>query len=243
MTAPGLLPQLAPRLYLVTDRRATGGRPLGDVVAAALGAPAVAAAPAWTVAVQLREKDLDGRALAALARELRDVTSAARAALYVNGRADVALAAGADGVHLGGGALSPADVARVGPGLAVAISTHAPAEVAEVAKVATLAAAGLRFAVFGPVWDTPSKRALGVPVGVEALRAAARATPELPLLALGGVTPARAAACLRAGASGVACIRAVMAAPDPARAVEELLASLAPVVAAQPVVETQKGKT
>ena len=203
----------APRLYIITDRHATGGRPLADVVAAALSA----AVPRGEIAVQLREKDLEGGALTALARELRAVTAAAGAALYVNDRADVALAVGADGVHLGGGALAPADVARIAPDLPVAISAHAPAD------VAGARAAGVRFAVFGPVFETPSKAAYGSPLGLEPLRAAVAS--GLPLLALGGVSPARARECLAAGARGVACIRAVMGAPDPARTVCEFFAA------------------
>jgi thiamine-phosphate pyrophosphorylase len=202
---------VVPRLYLVTDRRATAGRALVDVVRAAL-----AGAPPGAVAVSLRERDLEGRALVALARQLRDVTRAAGAALFVNDRVDVALAVAADGVHLGGRALTPADVARVAPTLAVAMSTHGPAEVEVAAR-----AENVRFAVFGPVWDTPSKRAFGAPVGLEALRAAAAV--GLPLLALGGVTPERAPAARAAGAAGVACIRAVLEASDPAAAVRDLL--------------------
>ncbi|MDB4981230.1 MAG: thiamine-phosphate diphosphorylase, partial [Myxococcales bacterium] len=84
--------------------------------------------------------------------------------------------------------------------------------------------ADLRFAVFGPVWDTPSKRALGTPVGLAALTDAA--TLGMPLLALGGVTPARVPACRAAGAFGVAGIRAICSADDPAAAVGALLAGL-----------------
>src|SRR6185503_18359592 len=148
------------------------------------------------VAVSLREKDLDARALLALARELRAVTRDAGAALFVNDRIDVALAAGADGVHLGGRSLPPADVARLAPSLRVAVSTHDRVEVEAAARAPNVA-----FAVFGPIWDTPSKRPYGPPVGLEALREVARLR-LLPLLALGGVTPARAPSCLAAGAAG-----------------------------------------
>jgi thiamine-phosphate pyrophosphorylase len=204
-----------PRLYVITDRHATAGRALTDVVRAALaGAPADARG---AVAVQLREKDLDGRALTALAHELRALTRAAGAALYVNDRVDVALAVGADGVHLGGRALCPADVARVAPALTVAVSTHTRAEVEAAAR-----APNVRFAVFGPVWDTPSKRPYGPPVGLDALGDAV--TVGLPLLALGGVTSARVAEARAAGAVGVACIGAISAADDPAAALAALLA-------------------
>ena len=209
------MPGAVPRLYLVTDRHATAGRPLVAVVRDALAGTAGARG---AVAVQLREKDLGGRDLATLARELREVTRAAGAGLYINDRIDVALAVDADGVHLGGRSLGPADVARVAPGLAVALSTHTRAEVEAAAQ-----SPNVRFAVFGPIWDTPSKRPYGPPLGLDALRDAA--TVGLPLVALGGVTAARVAACLAAGAAGVACIRAVSEAADPAAALRALLAA------------------
>jgi thiamine-phosphate pyrophosphorylase len=209
---------VAPRLYLITDRHATGGRPLVDVVRAALAG--VPAALRGAVAVALREKDLEARALLALARELRALTRDSGAPFFVNDRVDVALAAQADGVHLSGRSLAPADVARLAPSLGVAVSTHSRAEV-EAAARARAAGVDVRFAVFGPVWDTPSKRGLGVPVGLEALRAATAA--GIPVLALGGVTADRVADCRAAGAAGVACIRAICSAPDPAAAVLDLL--------------------
>jgi thiamine-phosphate pyrophosphorylase len=204
-----------PRLYLITDRRATNGRPLADVVRAAL-----AGVPRGGAAVCLREKDLEARALLVLARELRAATRDAGAALYVNDRVDVALAAGADGVHLGGRSLAPAEAARLAPGLALAVSTHGRAEV-EAAVRARDAGAPIAFAVFGPIWDTPSKRALGTPVGLDALRGAAALA--IPLLALGGVTPERAPLARAAGAAGVACIRAICSTPDPSAAARALL--------------------
>jgi len=219
----------APALYIITDRRATAGRALGDVIARALEGVARAGAPGAAVAVQLREKDLDGGALLSLARELRRITAAAGAALYVNDRVDVALAAGADGVHLGGTSLSPSEVARIAPGLAVAVSAHSVAELA--ARVGSSLAgshvdanaaanAKIRFAVVGPIFDTPSKRKFGEPVGLKVLTEALRF--PVPILALGGVTPENAASCLTDGARGVACIRAILEAPDPADAVVQL---------------------
>src|SRR5881628_4051150 len=163
------MPSSLPRLILVTDRRATD-RDLLEVVEEALGA--------GLPAVQLREKDLPGRPLLALAERLRAATARTGALLFVNDRIDVALAVGADGVHLGGGSV-PADVARrlVGPQALVGVSTHAPGE----------APADADFAFFGPVYDTPSKSgAQGEARLAEAVRAAA-----IPVLAIGGVTAAR----------------------------------------------------
>jgi thiamine-phosphate pyrophosphorylase len=207
-----------PRLYLVTDRQATGGRPLPAVVEAALRGIAGSGLAPHEVAVQLREKDLSGRALTELARALRDTTAAAGVRLFVNDRIDVALAVGADGVHLGGGSLRPADARAVAPTLTIAISAHgiddvrgAPGQVA--------------FAVFGPIHDTPSKRRYGPPVGLCALDAAARI--GLPLIAIGGIDTERTPDLLRAGARGVACIRAVLAAGDPAAALRALASTIA----------------
>jgi len=204
----------APALYIITDRRATAGRPLTDVVARALTGAARAGAPGDAVAVQLREKDLEGGALLALARELRRITSATGASLYVNDRVDVAVAAGADGVHLGGTSLTPSEVESIAPDLAVAISAHG---VTDIARAAGDNGANVRFAVLGPIFETPSKRKYGEPVGARVLVDAVRF--PVPILALGGVTPQNAASCLVDGAHGLACIRAVLEAPDPADAV------------------------
>ena len=199
-----------PSLVLVTDRQATGGRDLIDVVAAALDA--------GLPAVQLREKDLPGGPLLALAERLRALTARTGALLLVNDRLDVAVAAGADGVHLGGGSV-PVDVARqlLPAGAVVGVSTHAPAEAADTSA---------DFAVFGPVYATPSKTAYGPPQGEARFRAAA-ATARVPLLAIGGVTAAQIPALRAAGAAGVAVIRTILAAENPARATRVLLAALA----------------
>lgn len=212
----------APRVYLVTDRKQMGGADgVVDRVGLALralerGSQTAEALLPHQLAIQLREKDLGGRALVELARALRRVTTAAGARLFVNDRVDVALAVGADGVHLGGGALSPAEVAALAPGLAIGLSTHSVAEVARAG-----ADGDVTFVVFGPVFDTPAKRDLGrAPVGLAAL-ARATASP-IPVVALGGIEVTRAGECAGAGAHGVAGIRFVLGAGDPTRALGEI---------------------
>ena len=193
------MPSSPPRLVLVTDRHGAA------VVEAALdsGLPAV----------QLRDKELPGRALLALAERLRLATARTGALLFVNDRVDVALAVGADGVQLGTGSM-PVDVARrlLPAGTLIGVSTHAPGE----------ASAGADFALFGPVWATPSKTGAQ---GEDRLREAVRAA-AIPVLAIGGVTAEHVAAARAAGAAGVAVIRAILAAPDPRTATRALLAAL-----------------
>ena len=198
-----------PSLVLVTDRNATEGRDLGDVVAAALDA--------GLLAVQLRDRDLPGRPLLALAERLRLLTARAGALLLVNDRVDVAVAAGADGVHLGGASM-PVDVARrlLPPGALVGVSTHAVPEVA---------AATADFAFFGPVHATPSKAAFGPPQGVARLREAV-AVARIPVLAIGGITRPHIPDLRAAGAAGVAVIRAILSADDPGSATRALLEAL-----------------
>jgi thiamine-phosphate pyrophosphorylase len=202
-----------PRLILVTDRHATAGRDLVDVITSALDA--------GLPAVQLRDKDLPGRPLFELAERLRVATARRGARLFVNDRIDVALAVGADGVHLGGTSL-PADVARrlLPPGGLVGVSVHAPAE------VVAAAATGADLCVFGPVYATPSKAAFGPPQGEDRLREAVAAA-AVPVLAIGGVGTAEVPRVRAAGAAGIAVIRAILAAPDAAAATRALLAALA----------------
>ncbi len=203
----------APALYVVTDRHATRGRPLEAVLARVLAGAARAGVSPGTVAVELREKDLEARALLELARPLRALTTRYGAALYINDRADVALAAGADGVHLAGTSLSPSEIAVIAPTLSIAISAHGPDDIARAAALVAAGNAKIAFAVLGPIFDTPSKRRFGAPLGLGAL-AAAR-VHGLPVLAIGGVTVENCRACLAAGADGIACIRALLADEQP----------------------------
>ncbi len=203
----------------MTDRHATAGRSLAAVIDAALRGIVGAGIRPEEVAVQLREKDLSARPLVELARALRATTAAAGVRFFVNDRIDVALAVGADGVHLGGEALIAADARAIGPKLAVAISAHGIDDVRGAGDHAD-------FAFFGPIYHTPSKRGYGPPLGKTPLAAAARL--GLPLIAVGGIEPEDVAAVLAAGARGVACIRSVMAARDPAAAVRALCQALGP---------------
>jgi thiamine-phosphate pyrophosphorylase len=147
-----------------------------------------------------------------LACRLLPICKAAAAPHLVNDRLDVARAALADGVHLPSRGLPVAQArALLGPGRIVGISCHAPGEIAAAHRD------GADFALFGPVWDSPGKTARGVAALAEAVRAS-----PLPVLAIGGVTAETAPRAMEAGAAGVACIRAVLAARDPAAAAREL---------------------
>jgi thiamine-phosphate pyrophosphorylase len=198
-----------PVVHLLTDRR------LEPDPAARAGA-ALAGLPPGTAAVHLREKDLGGRDLLSVARALRAVCSARGQLLLVNDRLDVALAAGADGVHLPAAGVAPGDARRLLPaGALVGVSCHSAEDVARARD------GGASYAFLSPIFDTPSKREYGPPLGIDALRRAARL--GLPLVALGGVGPETAAALRAAGAHGVAAIRAWLSGPDPAAAVRALL--------------------
>ena len=152
--------------------------------------------------VQLREKNLTARELYGLASQAASLVRGTRTRLLVNDRADVARAAACDGVHLTAVSLDAATVRRAfGEDFLVGVSTHSSEE-ARAARDG-----GADFATFGPVFDTPSKRAYGPPVGPEALGEAARALPGFPLVALGGVSEENVEAVLSAGAAGIAAIR------------------------------------
>ena len=200
------------RLCLVTDRAQTGGRHLLDVVGECLAA--------GLPAVQLREKDLAVRELVALARELRHLTAAAGAWLIVNDRADVALAARADGIQRTHASLSVEDLQVVADKrVRVGASVHSVAE-AQAAQEA-----GAEWIFFGPVYDTPSKRRYGAPQGLASLTGVTR-NVSIPVIAIGGITAERVAEVRHAGAAGVAVISAILACPSPADATRRFLSAL-----------------
>jgi thiamine-phosphate pyrophosphorylase len=203
--------QLGFSLYLITDR-AAASRPPADVVEECLAA--------GLRAVQLREKDLEARDLLALADTLREATRRHRARLIVNDRTDVALAAAADGVQRTHASLPVAALRAITPpGFLVGASVHSEAEAREAA------AQDADFIVFGPVYDTASKRRYGPPQGLARLESVAHSV-DRPVLAVGGLTPERVPEVLAAGAAGVAVIGAIYAASRPADATKAFLDAL-----------------
>jgi thiamine-phosphate pyrophosphorylase len=200
-------------LTLVTDRTQTRGRDLAAVVAECLAA--------GLPAVQAREKDLGAADLAALCRRLRDLTRAHGARLVVNDRVDVALAVGADGVQRTHASLPVADIRAIaGRRLAIGASVHSLDEAVDAERQ------GADWIVFGPVYDTPSKRRWGPPQGLERLGRVAAAV-RVPVIAIGGITPERVAAVRAAGAAGVAAIGALLDTDAPGEATKRFLEALA----------------
>jgi thiamine-phosphate pyrophosphorylase len=186
-------------LYLITDRQACGGRPLLDVVRAA-----TAAGVRW---VQYREKTLSRRARYGEALQLRALTRDAGAALIINDELDLAVAVGADGLHLGQEDL-PLPVARrwLGAGRVIGISTHTLEEARRAIDE------GADYLAVGPIFATAIK-ATRTPVGLDAIRRV-RAMTGIPLVAIGGITPDTVGEVIRAGAVGAAVISAVCGATD-----------------------------
>lgn len=198
---------------VVTSPRPACSRPLREVVAACVAAGATA--------IQLRDKQASGAELLELASELRRCLQGSDALFLVNDRLDVALAAGAAGVHLGPDDLPVAAARAVVPaGFVIGYSTDDPEEARRAA------AAGADYLGIGAVYGTETKpglehEAIGPARVAAVLRAAA-----LPGVGIGGITPDNAGPVIRAGA-GVAVLSSVMAAPDPAAAVRALRAAIA----------------
>jgi thiamine-phosphate diphosphorylase len=201
------LPRAAnkPIVCYVTDRKTLGP---SDAFRGALSSTvekirlAAAAEADW---VQVREKDLSAKELLALVKQAVS-TGDSRVKVIVNDRLDAALAAGAAGVHLGRESVAVSEVVqwcRAG---------NAPAEFLIGASCHSLdearqaEAAGANYAFFGPVFDTPSKRAFGAPRGIAQLREVCREI-RIPVIAIGGLDQGNAMECLRGGASGIAAIR------------------------------------
>jgi len=194
-------------LYLVTDRHATHGRDLVAVVGECVDA--------GLQMIQIREKDLSRPELLDLGRRLREITRG-RGRLFINGDLDIAREVGADGIHL------PQDKIQLAPlatGLAVGVSVHDAPSALEGERV------GARFLIFGPVYDTPSKRQYGPPQGLDALAKIAAAV-RIPVLAIGGITPERVVDVRRAGATGIGVISAILSVAAPADAVRRFLDAL-----------------
>jgi thiamine-phosphate pyrophosphorylase len=191
-----------PILYAITNGATTSATTPDDNEFNRILNLVQAAVAAQVSLVQIREKMLGARVLYELVGRAVIMTRDSSTLLLVNDRFDVARAAGADGVHLTTTSL-PAPVVRAacGPEFLIGASTHSLNE----ARAAREGSAD--FAVFGPVFETESKRAYGPPQGLEKLREVTRELEGFPVLAIGGVTLDNAAGCYAAGAGGVAGIR------------------------------------
>ena len=166
---------------------------------------------------QVRARGLGDRELLGLTELVIGSVRPRGAMIVVNDRVDVALAAGADGVHLGADDLPVRAARRVAPGMVVGATCRNPADLARAAED------GADYAGFGPVFRTGSKTGLPDPLGVAALRAAAG---TLPLIAIGGIGAGNAAHVVAAGAHGVAVIGGIWRQPDPVAAAKDLASAI-----------------
>lgn len=204
-----------PALHVVTDDRVLADRGFPGVAGALLEIGA------GGLALHIRGPGTEGGALLALAERLAPLAAASGSLLVVNDRVDVALAAGLDAVHLGRRSL-PVAVVRdlVGAGMGIGASVHDAAEAVEASGE------GADWLVVGSVYPTrshPGREGQGTAL----LRRVAEEAPSLPMVAIGGITPARIPEVLRAGAHGVAVLGGVWDAVDPGRALGEYLQGLA----------------
>jgi thiamine-phosphate pyrophosphorylase len=195
-------------LYVITDRRTAGGRPLVEVVQAAINGGATV--------IQLRLKESSTREMLSLGRQLHELTRRVGLPLIVDDRVDVALALQAEGVHLGQEDM-PAEVARrlIGPDRILGVSARSVAEAKEAE------AAGADYLGVGDIFGTTSKPDAGAPIGLERF-AEIVSSVSIPVVGIGGITLENAALVMQSGAAGVAVISAVIGAPDPEAAARRL---------------------
>lgn len=202
------------RLYALVDPAVAGGRTLPDLAKLIAGAATL---------VQLRDKHGGTRAMIEEARALKAVLKPAGVPLVINDRVDVALAAQADGVHIGQTDMSPQDARRLlGPDAIIGLSLKTLAH----AQAAPLDL--LDYVAVGGVYGTTSKEDAAAPIGVAGFKAVAGAVraraPGYPVCAIAGINAGNAAAVIEAGADGVSVISALSLSPDPAAAARELRA-------------------
>lgn len=195
------------RLQLVTDSALCGERGVLAVVEAAVAG--------GVCCVQLREKRLATRAFVERARALKAWLTPRGVPLIINDRVDVALACGADGVHVGQSDMAPEDVRRLMPGALIGLSVES------LAQLAAAEAAPVDYYGVSPVFVTATKADAAPALGLAGL-AAIRARTNRPLVGIGGIDAGNAAGVLAAGADGLAVVSALCAAVDPATAARAL---------------------
>jgi thiamine-phosphate pyrophosphorylase len=187
-------------LYLVTDRRLASPRALQDVVAAAVRG--------GVTVVQLREKECATREFVALARKLKQMLGPCGVPLIINDRADVALAVGADGVHVGQADMDCRELLTLlGPDAIIGLSLETPAQAERVAALP------VDYLGVGPIFCTATKCDAAAPWGIAQL-AALRGRTRQVLVAIGGIDAGNAAQVRAAGADGIAVVSAICGAAD-----------------------------
>ncbi|RZU33757.1 thiamine phosphate synthase [Blastococcus saxobsidens] len=215
-------PPFDPTLYLVTDTELCRPHPVADVVRAAVAG--------GVTAVQVRDKHASRRELLALTRAVQAaVADRPDVPVVVNDAVDVALLAGADGVHVGQEDLPAEEVRRLlGPDRLIGLSVESADDLAVALGLppGTVDVLGL-----SPVWATPTKPEAGPGLGLEAVRELARVAHAGGLLtvAIGGIDAARAADVAATGVDGICVVSAVCADPDPQEAATRLRAAMTPV--------------
>ena len=196
-----------PSLYLIADQATCGDRPMLDVLERALDG--------GVKLVQLREKAFDRAALMRAAEGVLVLTARYEAVLVINSVSEVATQIGAQGVHLPGSESPKAIRTQFGSSFLIGYSAHSHAELDN--------ADGADFGTYSPVFTPGSKPGYnGAEVGVTGLQEAVNYT-DLPIYALGGITPERTPRCRAAGCVGVAVMSGILAADDPRKAVHEFL--------------------
>jgi thiamine-phosphate pyrophosphorylase len=195
-------------VYLVTDRTSLSGKSLDDVILLAVKGGAAM--------VQLREKDVSTRFFIEEARRIKKILAPYTVPLIINDRVDVALAVGADGVHIGQEDM-PYPLARklLGPGAIIGLSVETPEQV-EAAEAFDVAYLGV-----SAIFVTPTKTNTQQHWGLDGLRKV-RAMTHHPLVAIGGINASNAAEVMQAGADSLAVVSAICSAPDPQQAAEHL---------------------
>jgi thiamine-phosphate pyrophosphorylase len=195
-------------LYLVTDRHFCAPRPLEDVV--------LAAVRGGVTAVQLREKKCGTREFIWLARGLKARLAPAGIPLIINDRVDVALASGADGVHLGQSDVEYRDARRLlGPDAIIGLSVETAWQAESAASL------DVDYLGVGPIFPTPTKADAATPWGLEKLSAVRHLSRHV-LIAIGGINRENAGSVIRAGADGIAVVSVICGAEDPEQAARDL---------------------
>jgi thiamine-phosphate diphosphorylase len=199
-------------LYLVTDRRLAGDKPIEWIVGEAI--------MGGVTIVQLREKDLGNESFLQQARSLKSLTDGMGVPLIINDRMDIAMACGAAGVHLGQDDMSCAEARKIaGKQMIIGVSVSTPEE-------ALLAeAAGADYLGVSPVFSTMTKTDTPCPTELKGLREIRKAV-RIPLVGIGGIDASNAAEIIRIGTDGVAVVSAIIAAPDPHMAARQLITAI-----------------